>query len=61
MIYDVAGRLVNFLVNEFQDAGRHTVTWNAGEHRGSSLASGLYFARVDVGGQVAIKKMLLTK
>ena len=61
MIYDVAGRLINVLVNEFQDAGRHTATWNAREHRGSSLASGLYFARVDAGGQVAIKKMLLTK
>jgi hypothetical protein len=61
VIFDVAGRLINSLVNEFQDAGRHTVTWNAGERRTSSLASGMYFARVEVGGQVAIKKMLLTK
>lgn len=61
VIYDVAGRLINSLVNEFQDAGRHTVMWNTGEHRGSNLASGMYFARVEVGALVAIKKMLLTK
>jgi hypothetical protein len=61
VIFDVAGRLINSLVNEFQEAGRHTVTWNAGEHRTSSLASGIYFARIEVGDRVAIKKMLLTK
>jgi hypothetical protein len=61
VVYDVAGRLINTFLNEFQNEGRYSVQWNAGDDRGSKLASGMYFAQLQVGGQVAIKKMILTK
>jgi len=61
VIYDVAGRLINTLVGQYQNEGRYTIQWNAGDDRGSKLASGMYFARLQVDGQVAIKKMILTK
>lgn len=61
VVYDVAGRLINTLLSEFQNEGRYSVQWNASADRGSTLASGVYFARLQVDGQVAIKKMILTK
>jgi hypothetical protein len=61
VVYDAAGRLINTLVNQYQSEGRYTVQWNAGDNSGSRLASGMYFARLEVDGQVAVKKMILTK
>ncbi len=62
-IYDVLGREVKTLVNERQDAGSHSVTFDA-----SYLPSGVYFYRLSAGsltGQVgsysATKKLLLLK
>ncbi|MCD6380276.1 T9SS type A sorting domain-containing protein, partial [bacterium] len=46
-IYDVAGRLVNTLVNDVREAGSHTETWNGINNRGASVASGVYFYRMD--------------
>jgi hypothetical protein len=61
VVYDIAGRLISTLISQYQNEGRHTVQWNAADDRGSKLASGMYFARLEVGSQVAIKKMLLAK
>jgi hypothetical protein len=60
-VYDIVGRLTNTLVSEFQNAGQYTVRWNADDNRSSKLASGVYFARLQVDGKVATKKMILTK
>ncbi len=48
-IYDVNGRLVRSLVNGSQDAGPHTAVWDGRDDHGRSVASGNYFARIDVG------------
>ncbi|TSA24931.1 T9SS C-terminal target domain-containing protein [bacterium] len=61
VVYDVAGRLINTLLSQVQNEGRYSVQWNASDNRGTKLASGMYFARLQVDGQVAIKKMILTK
>jgi len=61
VVYDVAGRLINTLLSQFQNEGRHSVQWNASDDPGSRLASGMYFARLQVDGQVSVKKMILAK
>ncbi len=61
VVYDVAGRLVNTLVSEYQAEGNHSVRWTADDGRGRKLASGMYFARLQVDGQATIKKMMLAK
>jgi hypothetical protein len=60
-VYDVAGRQVNTIVSQYQQEGRYLVKWNADDGQGSKLASGMYFARLQVGDQVAVRKMIVTK
>lgn len=55
-VYDVLGREVATLVNENQYAGTHVVHFD-----GSSLASGVYFYRLQAGDYSAAKKLLLLK
>lgn len=55
-IYDVLGREVATLVNEWKDMGRYSVEFN-----GSSLASGVYIYQLKVNDYVSTKKFVLIK
>jgi hypothetical protein len=55
-IYDLAGKEVMSLVNENKTAGNYEVKFN-----GASLASGIYFYRINVGKFVQTKRMVLVK
>ncbi len=55
-IYDILGREVATLVNEYKAAGTYNVTFNA-----SNLSSGVYIYRLKSGDFVASKKLLLLK
>jgi hypothetical protein len=45
-LYDIQGRQVRNLVDEREEIGRHTVTWDGKDDFGNELASGIYFARI---------------
>jgi hypothetical protein len=53
-VYDVLGKKVVTLVSERQSAGYYQFIWNA-----SGLSSGTYFYRLQAGGFVETKKMML--
>jgi len=55
-IYDVLGREVATLVNEFKKGGRYIAAFN-----GSELSSGIYFYRIEAGSFSDVKKMILIK
>ena len=55
-IYNVLGQEVKTLVNQNQKAGKYTVRLDA-----SSLASGMYFYRLQAGEFSQVKKLLLLK
>jgi len=55
-IFDIKGRLVVRLVDEFQSAGKHEILW-----AGEEFSSGTYFCRLQVGNQVQVRKILLLK
>lgn len=55
-VYDMLGREVKTLVNEREDAGTHTATFNA-----ANLPSGVYFYRIQAGNFVQTKKLVLIK
>jgi hypothetical protein len=55
-VYNLLGENVMTLVNSFEKAGQHEVNFNA-----SSLASGVYFYKLEAGTRTSIKKMVLMK
>ncbi len=55
-VFDILGRQVDVLVHGAQQPGTHTVTWNA-----ESIASGMYFVRMEAGSHVLIRKAVVMK
>ena len=55
-VYDLLGREVATLVNEYNPAGSHEVKFD-----GSVLPSGIYFYRLTAGNYTAVKKLMLLK
>ena len=55
-VYDMTGKEIITLVNENQNAGRYTATFN-----GSNLASGMYFYKLAAGQFTFVRKMVLIK
>jgi photosystem II stability/assembly factor-like uncharacterized protein len=55
-IFDVLGRQVAVLVNEEMTPGKQVVRWD-----GSGFPSGVYFYRLQAGGVVETRKMMLAK
>jgi putative intracellular protease/amidase len=56
-VYDAIGREVATLVNEYLEAG----VYHQGQFKASHLASGIYFARLQSGDQVQLRKIMLMK
>ena len=55
-VYDVLGNEVATLVEEYREAGRYEITFNA-----SDLASGMYLYILKAGDFVETKKMILVR
>ena len=55
-VYDILGREVAALVNEWKEAGRYSITFD-----GSKLASGVYVYQLRVNDFVSSKKLILIK
>ncbi len=55
-VYNILGQMVKTLVNEVQSPGHYTITFNA-----ETLASGIYFYRIQAGNFIATKKLILLK
>jgi hypothetical protein len=55
-VFDILGREVATLVNEFKQAGSYPITWNA-----TGYCSGVYFYKMQTETFVDMKKMILMK
>jgi histidinol-phosphate aminotransferase len=60
-IFDIQGRLVNYLADSHLGPGEHAYTWNGTGFDSKSLASGNYFYRLTSGDNVITRKMLMLK
>lgn len=56
LVYDIAGRLVSVLIDEYLEAGTYEKKFD-----GTGLASGTYIAVLQAGSKQLVKKMLLMK
>ena len=55
-IYNLAGQLIETLVNNQQESGSHTLTWDA-----ALLPSGMYFLRMETSNKIFHQKLMLLK
>ena len=60
-IYNVMGQQVKQLVAEEQSAGRYRVVWDGSDAIGRSVASGVYFYRLNTTQFNAVRKLMLLK
>ena len=56
VIFDLSGKQIASLINEFQSPGYHSINWNADNH-----PSGMYFVKMIAGDYVDTQKLLLVK
>ena len=55
-VYDINGRLVESLVDSYQEAGNYSSVWNA-----SHISSGVYFVRLSSSSEILTQKVMLIK
>ena len=61
-IYNVKGKLIRTLFNDFQNSGEYTLEWNGKNDDDVQVESGVYFYKLEINGnQLETKKMLLLK
>ncbi len=60
-IFNMQGRLVKILINEFQNDGEYVVNWNGRDAENKEAASGVYLYRLKIGHQMKSKKMLFLR
>jgi len=60
-VYDVNGRFVRGLVDDYRTAGMHEVVWDARDDTDRAVASGVYVYRLTAGADVAVRRMVLVR
>jgi hypothetical protein len=61
VIYSVTGQRVRTLVSAFQSAGAYQVSWDGQDALGNQVSSGVYLMRMQTGGFIQTRKMLLLR
>jgi bacillolysin len=61
IVFDVSGKQVAELVNNYQNPGTYKATWNGKNDNGSDVSSGMYFYRIVSGDFTSVKKLLLLR
>jgi hypothetical protein len=61
-VYDVSGKLVRTLVDNVLSPDSYSVRWNGRNDLGADVISGVYFYRLDAGGDFsAVRKLILLR
>lgn len=60
-IYDISGRYVKSILNEFQSAGEKVTTWDGTDNEGRVVASGVYFYQIKYRDFNLVKRMTFVK
>jgi hypothetical protein len=60
-IYNLRGELVKILVNGYQSAQNHQVTWNGDNESGQKVAAGIYLYQLQAGDYQKTMRLILLK
>lgn len=58
-VFDAQGRRVRQIAGGVRAAGEHSARWNGRDAEGSTVAAGVYYARLEAGGEAISEKMVL--
>ena len=61
VIYDIMGREIITLVDEYQESGIKTIKWAGIDSFGRNVSAGLYFYKINSDNFQKVKKMILLK
>ena len=61
MIYDIMGRKIRTLLNEYQEMGYRSIHWNAEDDYGRKVSAGMYIYAFQAGEFMQTRKMVLLK
>jgi hypothetical protein len=60
-VYNIRGQRVKTLTNEFMPVGQKEIVWNGVDSNNRSVASGVYFYRLEANGRTEVRRMVLMK
>jgi hypothetical protein len=60
-VYDIAGRLVTTLLDGLKPADHYRMTWDGRDESGRPVPTGVYLTRLDVGGVISQRRVLLSR
>ena len=60
-VYDITGRLVQMLVNDYMEAGYHTAVWDGMDSAGNTVSAGLYIYSLKSSNTTLTRKMVMMK
>lgn len=60
-VYDSSGRMASLVAERDQPAGRYSLQWDGRRGDGERLPSGIYFVRLSLGSNVAVRKLLIAR
>ena len=60
-VFDISGRLVRTLAAGAFEPGEHRVPWNGRDERGHAVSSGVYFCRLQAGGEALSERVVLVR
>ncbi len=58
-VFDLRGRLIDNLINEFYKPGKHSISWDGRDKTNRKVASGIYYYKLKTVNGTIIKKMLV--
>lgn len=60
-VYNILGQKIKTLMNGIQDRGKYSVTWDGTDLKGRTVASGIYFYKIEAGDYTCVRKMIMLK
>ena len=60
-VYNIRGKKVDTLINNYLNAGNHSIVWNGIDNDNNPVSSGIYFLFLEAGSFTETLKIMLIK